>query len=119
MTILEQSRTMKLFYSPERIVALREHKGWNQSELARRSKISSPSLWTIERGETVQPKAETLFNIATAPGVPLSEIMAHDQPSDTLEQIRAGAAALSPENQGAVLAAIRAFLDAQNKPPKF
>ena len=100
-------------YSPEKIIALREALGLNQSELARKAKRSAPSIWALENGETIMPKYETLRNVAAALGVTLQEIMSDEQPSDIIEQLMAAAGALTPANKGALLAAAKALLDSQ------
>ena len=94
-----------LIYSPKKIIALRAAAGLNQSELARKAKISSPSLWSIEQGETKMPKASTLINIAAALGVTLQEIMADSQPSDIDAQLAAATGSLTPAHKAAILAA--------------
>ena len=65
-----------LVYDPPKIVALREAKGWNQAELARRSGLSQPTVWSLEHGETGMPKFETLDKVARALGVPREAILA-------------------------------------------
>jgi transcriptional regulator with XRE-family HTH domain len=102
-----------LSYSPKKIIALRRERGWNQSELARRARLSSPTVWALEKGETTMPKFETLRDIAAALGVPLSAIMADEQPSDIDAQLAATAGALSTPNKAALLAAAKALLDSQ------
>ena len=100
-------------YSPKKIIALREIRGLNQSELARGAGLSAPTIWALENGETTMPTFETLRKVAAALGVPLSAIMADEQPSDIDDQLKATFGALTPQNQGAVLAAAKALLDAQ------
>lgn len=100
-------------HSPEKIVALRGARGLNQSELARKAGLSSPTVWALENGETKMPKFETLRKVAAALGVPLAAIMAAEQPSDIDEQLMATAGALKPANKAALLAAAKALLDSQ------
>ncbi len=100
-------------YSPEKIIALREARGLNQSELARGAGLSAPTIWALEKGDTVEPKYETLRDVAKALGVPLSAIMADEQPSDIDDQLKATAGALNPPNKAALLAAAKALLDSQ------
>ncbi len=103
-------------YSPEKIIALRILRGMNQSELARRSRLSSPTVWALERGRTMQPKNDTLMSISIALGVPLGDIMADAQDSNIDEQLRAAHGALNPANKAAMLAAARSLLDSQKTP---
>lgn len=102
-----------LIYSNTKIIALRNARGWNQSELARAAKLSSPTVWALEKGETKMPKYATLSAVAQALGVPLQAIMPDDVPADINDQIAAAAAALSPTNKGALLAAAIALRDSQ------
>lgn len=104
-----------LVYSPAKIVALREERGLNQSELARRAKLSAPSVWALEEGRTRMPKFQTLKSIAGALGVPLSALMADKQPENLDERIAATAALLTEPNRAALLAAAKALLDSQRK----
>jgi transcriptional regulator with XRE-family HTH domain len=100
-------------YSPEKIITLREALGLNQSELARGAGLSAPTIWALENGKTVEPKYETLRDVAKALGVSLPEIMADEQPSDIDDQILSAAGALSPPNKAALLAAAKALLHSQ------
>lgn len=102
-----------LTHSPKKIIAIRERQGMNQSELARKAKLSAPTIWALENGETTMPKFETLRKVAAALGVTLQDIMADDQPSDIDAQIRAAFGALIPSNKAALLAAAKALLDSQ------
>lgn len=102
-----------LSYSPKKIVALRLACGLNQSELARKAGLSSPTIWALELGRTQLPKFTTLRDIAAALGVPLSAIMADEQPDDIDEQIKATSNGLSPANKAALLAAAKALLNSQ------
>lgn len=104
-----------LVYSPKKIIDLRKKIGLNQSELARKSGLSAPSIWALERGETKLPKYETLAAVASALGVPLPAIMADQQPSDIDEQLFSAAKALSPANKAGILAAMQALIDNQGK----
>lgn len=100
-------------YSPQKIIALRKELGLNQSELARKAKLSSPTIWALENGDIKMPKFETLRKVAGALGVPLSELMAAEQPSNIDDQLKATAGALTAPNKAALLAAAKALLDSQ------
>lgn len=102
-----------LVYSPNKIIKLRETRGWNQSELARRAGLSGPSVWALEKGETGMPKFETLRAIAAALGVPIQAILSDEQPADTEDKLRAATAQLSPANKAALLAAAEALVQSQ------
>jgi transcriptional regulator with XRE-family HTH domain len=104
-----------LIYSPAKIVALREERGLSQSELARRAKLSAPSVWALEAGETKMPKYQTLKSLAAALGVPIQALMADEQPGDIDERILAAASSLNPQNKAALLAAVVALLDSQKR----
>lgn len=98
-----------MIYDGKKITALREGRGWNMAELARRSRIASPSLWEIENQITKKPKYETLANIALALGVPIQAILnsskrGADKEPDLDEQMAAAFAALSPESKRALIA---------------
>ena len=53
----------------EIIVALREERGWSQSELARRAKVGKSVLSKIERGERIGMHHRTARKLADALGV--------------------------------------------------
>ena len=100
-------------YSPEKIIALRKERGWNQSELARHAGIKPPSLWAIENGRTKMPKFETIKSIAAALGVPIPAIMQDEESPGLDAKIAAAVAALQPANKNAMLAAAEALLKSQ------
>lgn len=108
-----------LVYDPAKIKALRESKGWNQAELARRAKLSQPSLWALEKGETRMPKFETLDAIARALGVPLKEILAArpkgKRGEDWDEQLVAAYQALDDGNKAALMAVAQSLLAQQKR----
>ena len=104
-----------LVYSPIKITGLREGLGLNQSELARKAKLSAPTIWALEEGRIKMPKFQTLKSVADALGVPLQAIMADEQPADILEHLLAAATGLEPKNRAALLAAARALLDSQKR----
>lgn len=58
------------------IIALREERGWNAAELARRSGLTQPALSYIEKGER-QPGFDTLAKIARAFGMDLIELLSY------------------------------------------
>jgi len=105
-------------YDPLKIIALREQKGLNMSELAKRAKISAPSMWAIEHGVTEMPRASTLLDIAKALGVTLSEIMSHQPVDDVIGKIQAAVAILPPDRQAAILAAALSLAEQPQKPRK-
>lgn len=55
------------------VVALREAKGWSQTQLAKLVDISGPAMSQFESG-AAQPSAETASKIARTLGVPFSKI---------------------------------------------
>lgn len=104
-----------LIYSPAKIIALREERGLSQSELARRAKLSAPSVWALEEGKTKMPKFQTLTAIAGALGVPIQALMSDKQPVDIDDRIAATAAVLNPANRAALLAVATTLLESQRK----
>lgn len=107
-----------MIYSPAKITSLREERGWSVTELAKRAGIKQPSLWAIERGRIKQPKFTTLTNIAAALGVPVQTILSETPPKnaqDALETLIAGFQTLSPQNQRAVAAMVKALKDQQGR----
>jgi SOS-response transcriptional repressor LexA len=53
---------------PKRVIEAREARGWKTSELARQAKLSQPTVWALENGETKEVKHSTLQKIAAATG---------------------------------------------------
>lgn len=54
---------------PERVIQAREEMGWKSaSELARRAKLSQPTVWALENGVTQEVKYSTVQKIADATG---------------------------------------------------
>lgn len=58
----------------ERVRRLRESRQWNQKELAERADVSRSLLSKLESGAQTEPSAVHLQRIATALGVPLSDL---------------------------------------------
>lgn len=104
-----------LNYDPRKIIALREGKDWNQSELARAAKLSANTIWNLERGNVRMVKHQTLEAVSRALGVPMQAILAAKQPSDMDEQLHAAISSLNGPNKAAMLAAAKALLDSQGK----
>ena len=108
-----------LVYDPAKIIALREGKGWKQAELARRARLSQPSVWALEKGETRMPKFETLAAIARALGVPLKEILKAPpkgkKGEDWDEQFHATVQALDDGNKSALMAVAQSLLGQQKR----
>ena len=82
------------------------------AELARRAKIRQPSLWALEHQKTKKPKYETLAKLAGALGVPISAILAESAGAHKTDIVEVFAA-LTPENQLALVAAASALLKSQ------
>ena len=53
----------------DRVRALREKRGWNQSRLAKASEVTRATISRIESGQTKEIKSESLKNLAIALGV--------------------------------------------------
>lgn len=104
-----------LNYDPKKIIALREGRSWNQSELARAAKLSANTIWNLERGLVKMVKHQTLEAVSRALGVPLQAILAAKQPADIEAQLHAAISGLNTTNKAAMLAAAKALLDSQGK----
>lgn len=65
----------RMEYDGKKITSLRESKGMSMGELARRARISQPSLWALEHQVTKKPKYDTLPAIAAALGVPVRDLL--------------------------------------------
>lgn len=103
-----------MIYDGKKISTLREGRGWNMAELARRSKISQPSLWSLEHQRTKKPKADTLMRIAAALGVNLQSILSGNQKGENLAgEMSSLFQGLTPENQAALVAAAQSLLKSQ------
>ena len=59
----------------DRLRAARRRRGWSQTELARRSKISQSTIWRIENGVIPQPKMDVVIALAKALEVDLAELV--------------------------------------------
>jgi len=55
-------------FDPAALTRLREEKGWNQSELARRSGVDRATVSRLESGKSPDPSAITIALIAMAFG---------------------------------------------------
>lgn len=108
-----------LGYDPRKIVALREALGWKQGELAKRARLSQPSVSALERGETMKPKLETMSAIAAALGVPLTTIQVRPLPGkrgeNAEEQAAAFFAALDKPSQATALLILETLLRKQGR----
>jgi transcriptional regulator with XRE-family HTH domain len=108
-----------LVYDPSKIVSLREGKGWNQAELARRAKLSQPSVWALEKGVTRMPKFETLHSIARALAVPIQDILAArpkgKRGEDWDAQLTATYDALDDGNKATLMALAQTLLNQQKR----
>ncbi len=58
----------------KRILAARLRKGWNLSTLAANARISRTTLFQMERGSVLSPRAATLHRLAVALEIPLSQL---------------------------------------------
>lgn len=70
-----------------RIRKYREDKGLSLSQLAKESGISKGYLWTLENGDTdSRPSANTLYKIAEALGVMMSDLLGRTLTHDIRDQ---------------------------------
>lgn len=63
----------------EKVRRLRERRGWNMSDLSRATDIPQPTIWRIERGMIVQPKAGILQRLAQALEVSADYLLAEGE----------------------------------------
>jgi len=106
-------------YDGKKIAALRLAKGWKAAELARRAKISQPSLWAIENEVTKKLKADTLISLANALGVPMKALLRAPKGkngADSADQLIALYESLDAGNRQVLLAAAEALLKNQPRP---
>ena len=59
----------------EKIRQLRKKFGWTLDDLAQKSRVSKAYLSQIENGESERPSAEILFNISTALGTSILDLL--------------------------------------------
>ena len=59
----------------QKIAYYRERKGMSQAALGEKAGVSQAAICQIERGQT-KPRLETVFRIATALGVEMSDLFA-------------------------------------------
>jgi len=107
-------------YDYKKIKLLLEQKGWNMSELARRTGIKPSSMSLILRGKTKTLKDSTLYNMANALGVSMKEILVagakvRENPQDS-ERLVLMFDTLSNQQRLMVMASVQALYD--QKPPK-
>jgi len=57
-----------------KIHVAREAKQWTLTELAKRSGLSVPTIWSYEHGKITHPKVETMQAICTALGIDAADI---------------------------------------------
>ena len=108
-----------LIYDPKKIIALREGKTWRAAELARRSGLSQPTIWALEKGVTVKPKYETLKQVAEALGVPIKAILA-ERPKgkagqDWDDQLTAAYNSLDDANKATLISIAHSLLKNQGR----
>lgn len=56
-----------------------DEKGWTLAELSRSSGVAKGYLWALLEGEAARPSAETLYNIATALGTSMVDLLGKPQ----------------------------------------
>jgi transcriptional regulator with XRE-family HTH domain len=106
-----------MIYEPLKIKELRRLKKWSQQELARRAKLSQPTISALEAGEE-HVKHSTLVAVVNALGVPLREVMKRPSKADEADQIDQAIAlanALEPKVRAAWIAAGNALLNSEKE----
>jgi transcriptional regulator with XRE-family HTH domain len=102
-----------MLHDREKIRALRLKLGISINELGRRAGIRGPSMHAIETGKTKNVRASTLMGIALALGVPMQEIVKARVKGRGSRDLQLEAmslfTSLDPDDQGAMLAAMRSL----------
>lgn len=57
-----------------KLLMLRANKGWSQSDLAKEAEVQQGTISRIEKGETKDYSVKTMFRIAQALGVKVTDI---------------------------------------------
>jgi transcriptional regulator with XRE-family HTH domain len=83
----------------KRIAELREAKGWTQSELAAKARVTPSAINQIESGLTKRPSIETLFPIADALNVDARELAGIDRGTEDLALVIAHLLREMPEER--------------------
>ena len=63
----------------EKLVLLRQKRGWSQIDLARATGIPQPTICRLESGDIKQPKIMTIVKIAKALGVSTDYLASEDE----------------------------------------
>lgn len=112
----KHEKIANMVYDKEKLHALRKAKGWSQTVLAKRARLSQPTISALEQGEE-HVKHATLVKIAAALQVPLRDLMAakkNDEGED-IDQVIALCVSLDPRDRAAWIAAGRAILEQRKK----
>ena len=83
----------------KRIAELREAKGWTQSELAAKARVTPSAINQIESGLTKRPSIETLFPIADALNIDARELAGIDRGTEDLALVIAHLLREMPEER--------------------
>ena len=83
----------------KRIAELREAKGWTQSELAAKARVTPSAINQIESGLTKRPSIETLFPIADALNVDARELAGINRDAEDLALVIAHLLREMPEER--------------------
>ncbi|HCZ9428305.1 TPA: helix-turn-helix domain-containing protein [Pseudomonas aeruginosa] len=70
----------------ERLRELMSEKGWSETELSRRAHVPQPTVHRIARGDTGQPRRETVTRLAKALGVSAEWLWSGSIPFTSSEQ---------------------------------
>jgi transcriptional regulator with XRE-family HTH domain len=98
----------------KRIADLRESKGWTQTELAANATIAQPSLWSIEKGKTVEITARTLIALARALGTTWEYLWEGSEVDTAAEaELLACYRSLSSSSKGALMQSARTLVFAE------
>lgn len=83
----------------ERVLAIRNERGWTRRELARRSGLHEVHLAKVEVGERKRVESETLIALAQAFGVSTDYLLGLTDDPRPRPRLRRPAAAAEPEEE--------------------
>lgn len=101
----------------KRVAGLRQAKLLTQPALAADAGLSQPTLWAIEKGETKEVTARSLFALAGALGTTVEYLWDGRSGEEEESELVAIFRRLAPNGRMAVLQAARAVLAANPPPP--
>jgi DNA-binding XRE family transcriptional regulator len=81
---------MRLIFSgmalEQTLRAAREDKGWSRVELAKRTGLTTQTIYLLETGQVRKPNVDTALKLAEALGRPVEALFASGDSSDVVEK---------------------------------